>query len=130
MLVIDVSGSMNGPDRLGLAKQSLKLLVENLRLDDTVALVTYAGSTQVVLPATPIAQRDRIRHALDQLATNRADECADRRCLVTARDAHRHRLTFLGGGHRLDRAGRELEPTHAHPASPLLRSLTACSCTA
>ncbi len=67
VFLVDVSGSMQGPDRLGLAKQSLKLLVENLRPDDTVALVTYAGSTGVVLPATPIAQRDRILQALDRL---------------------------------------------------------------
>jgi Ca-activated chloride channel family protein len=67
VFLVDVSGSMNGPDRLGLAKQSLKLLVENLRPDDTVALVTYAGSTQVVLPATAIAQRSRILGALDRL---------------------------------------------------------------
>jgi Ca-activated chloride channel family protein len=67
VFLVDVSGSMSGPDRLGLAKRSLGLLVENLRPDDTVALVTYAGSTQVVLPATPIAQRDQIVRALDRL---------------------------------------------------------------
>ena len=67
VFLVDTSGSMSGPDRLGLAKASLSLLVENLRPDDTVALVTYAGSTRVVLPATPIAQRDRIVRALEQL---------------------------------------------------------------
>jgi Ca-activated chloride channel homolog len=69
VFLVDVSGSMQGPDRLELAKQSLKLLVENLRPDDTVALVTYAGSTRVVLPATPIAQRDRILRALGELSS-------------------------------------------------------------
>jgi Ca-activated chloride channel family protein len=67
VFLVDVSGSMSGPDRLGLAKQSLKLLVENLRPDDTVALVTYAGSSGVVLPATPVAQRDKILGALGRL---------------------------------------------------------------
>jgi len=67
VFLVDTSGSMSGADRLGLAKQSLGLLVENLRPDDTVALVTYAGSTRVVLPATPVAQRDRILRAIDDL---------------------------------------------------------------
>ncbi|HWO18756.1 MAG TPA: von Willebrand factor type A domain-containing protein [Kofleriaceae bacterium] len=69
VFLVDVSGSMQGPDRLELAKQSLQLLVENLRPDDTVALVTYAGSTRVVLPATPVAQRDRIQRALGELSS-------------------------------------------------------------
>jgi Ca-activated chloride channel family protein len=69
VFLVDVSGSMSGPDRLGLAKQSLKILVESLRPDDTVALVTYAGSTRVVLPATRIAERDRILGALEGLSS-------------------------------------------------------------
>ena len=67
VFLVDTSGSMSGPDRLGLAKQALQLLVENLRPDDSVALVTYAGSSRVVLPATPVAQRGRILGAIDQL---------------------------------------------------------------
>jgi Ca-activated chloride channel family protein len=58
VFLVDVSGSMSSPDKLGLAKRSLKLLVENLRNDDSVALVTYAGSTGVVLPATSIGEPD------------------------------------------------------------------------
>ncbi len=67
VFLVDVSGSMGSPDKLGLAKQALRLLVENLRPDDSVALVTYAGSTRVVLPATSITERVKIFKALDKL---------------------------------------------------------------
>jgi len=69
VFLVDVSGSMQSPDKLGLAKQSLQLLVENLRPDDSVALVTYAGSTGVVLPATSVAERGKIVKALDGLTS-------------------------------------------------------------
>jgi Ca-activated chloride channel family protein len=68
VFLVDVSGSMQSADKLGLAKQSLQLLVENLRPDDSVALVTYAGSTGVVLPSTPVTERRKILAALDRLA--------------------------------------------------------------
>ena len=67
VFLIDVSGSMSGADRLGLAKQSLKLLVGNLNPNDTVALVTYAGSSGLVLAATPVAAKDKILRAIDGL---------------------------------------------------------------
>ncbi|MEJ7599742.1 MAG: von Willebrand factor type A domain-containing protein [Kofleriaceae bacterium] len=67
VFLVDVSGSMSGADRLGLAKQSLKLLVANLNPNDTVALVTYAGSSGLVLAATPVASRDKILRAIDNL---------------------------------------------------------------
>lgn len=67
VFLVDVSGSMSSGDKLALLKQSLKLLVENLRPDDTVALVTYAGSTGVVLPATSLADKSKILRALENL---------------------------------------------------------------
>jgi Ca-activated chloride channel family protein len=67
VFLVDVSGSMQSPDRLELAKRSLRILVENLRDGDTVALVTYAGSTRVVLPATGLEHKSRILSALDDL---------------------------------------------------------------
>lgn len=67
VFLVDTSGSMSGEDRIELAKKSLALLVANLRPSDTVALVTYAGSTRVVLPATPVAMRDRILKAIRKL---------------------------------------------------------------
>jgi Ca-activated chloride channel homolog len=67
VFLVDVSGSMQSPDRLELAKRSLRILVDNLKDGDTVALVTYAGSTSVVLPATGLDQKGRILAALDDL---------------------------------------------------------------
>lgn len=65
--LVDTSGSMQGPDRLGIAKQALAMLVAQLEPRDTVALVTYAGSTEVVLEPTPASERQRILDALDRL---------------------------------------------------------------
>ena len=67
VFLVDVSGSMQSPDKLDLAKRSLRLLVDNLNEHDTVALVTYAGDTRVVLPATSAAERGTIIAALEDL---------------------------------------------------------------
>ncbi|HHH28113.1 MAG TPA: VWA domain-containing protein [Polyangiaceae bacterium] len=66
--LVDTSGSMQSPDKIGLVKQSLRMLTNNLRPGDTVALCTYAGSVRVVLPPTGIAQRQRILAAIEQLS--------------------------------------------------------------
>jgi Ca-activated chloride channel family protein len=65
--LVDTSGSMQGPDRLGLVKESLGLLVDHLTPEDTVAIVTYAGSAGVVLPPTSAAKRDVVKSALGRL---------------------------------------------------------------
>jgi Ca-activated chloride channel homolog len=65
--LVDVSGSMSANGRLDLAQQSLKGLVDNLGPEDSVALVTYAGSTAVVLHPTPVSERAVIHAAIDQL---------------------------------------------------------------
>ena len=67
VFLVDVSGSMQGPDRLPLLVQSLRLLVNALDPDDSVAIVTYAGSVGVALKPTPIADKDKILAALDGL---------------------------------------------------------------
>jgi Ca-activated chloride channel family protein len=67
VFLVDVSGSMNGPDRIELAKKSLRILTQNLKEGDTVALVTYAGSTRVVLKATGAEHKARILEAIDAL---------------------------------------------------------------
>ena len=67
--VVDTSGSMATPDRLGLVQQSLSLLVEELDRDDTVAIVTYSGSSDIILEPTEIRDRDRILDAIDNLRT-------------------------------------------------------------
>jgi Ca-activated chloride channel family protein len=68
VFLIDVSGSMEGPARLELVKASLKLLVNNLREKDRVAIVVYAGSAGEVLPSTPGNDKQKIREALDKLS--------------------------------------------------------------
>jgi Ca-activated chloride channel family protein len=67
VFLIDVSGSMSGPRRLELVKSSLKLLTNNLREKDHVAIVVYAGSAGEVLPSTPGSDKQKIREALEQL---------------------------------------------------------------
>ncbi|OLI22724.1 hypothetical protein IXO93_20310, partial [Xanthomonas oryzae pv. oryzae] len=60
-------GSMDAPDKLPLLRSSLKLLVRQLRKQDRITLVTYAGNTAVVLPPTPGDQQGRIVEAIDSL---------------------------------------------------------------
>ncbi|MBC3872063.1 VWA domain-containing protein [Undibacterium sp. LX15W] len=68
VFLVDVSGSMDMPDRLPLVRSSLKLLVAQLRPQDRVSLVTYANGTRVVLPATAGDQKAKINLALEQLS--------------------------------------------------------------
>jgi Ca-activated chloride channel family protein len=68
VFLIDVSGSMQGPTRLELVKSSLKLLINNLREKDRVAIVVYAGSAGEVLPSTSGSNKQKIREALDNLS--------------------------------------------------------------
>ncbi|SPC05679.1 putative lipoprotein, Von Willebrand factor type A domain [Cupriavidus oxalaticus] len=67
VFLVDVSGSMDSPDKLPLLKSSLKLLVNKLRAQDRITLVTYAGSTRVALPPTPGSDKAAISAAIDQL---------------------------------------------------------------
>lgn len=65
--VVDVSGSMADGNRLGLVRESLELLVEQLRPSDTVALVTYGTTARVRLHPTPASDADRILRVLADL---------------------------------------------------------------
>ncbi len=67
VFLIDVSGSMHSPDKLPLLKKSFAMLVENLRENDRVAIVVYAGSSGLVLPSTPGSQKGTILAAINQL---------------------------------------------------------------
>jgi Ca-activated chloride channel family protein len=67
VFLVDVSGSMQGPGRLPLVKQSLALLVNELREEDHVAIVVYAGAAGLALPSTPGSDKQRILAALDGL---------------------------------------------------------------
>jgi Ca-activated chloride channel homolog len=67
VFLIDTSGSMNEPDKLPLLKASLKQLVRELRKQDRVAIVTYAGSAGVALPSTAGDRHATITAAIDSL---------------------------------------------------------------
>ncbi len=67
VFLLDVSGSMEGPDRLGLIKKSMKLLVEQLDKRDRVSIVTYASSDRIALPPTSGAEKSKILAALENL---------------------------------------------------------------
>lgn len=66
--VIDVSGSMEMENRLGLVKRALTLLVEQLRPGDKVAIVVYGSRARIVLPHTGIEGREEILAAIHSLA--------------------------------------------------------------
>lgn len=65
--VVDTSGSMDRDDRLGLVKESLAILVDELEDDDTVAIVTYDSQSGIVLEPTRVRDRDLILEAIDRL---------------------------------------------------------------
>ncbi len=67
VMLIDVSGSMQDIDKLPLVKQSMKLLLGSLKPTDTVAIVVYAGAAGLVLPPTPVGEKEKIVAALDSL---------------------------------------------------------------
>jgi Ca-activated chloride channel family protein len=67
VFLVDVSGSMSAPDRLELAKHSLRILTSNLKDGDTVSLVTYAGSSRVVLRPTGLEHKAAIMSAIEEL---------------------------------------------------------------
>lgn len=67
VFLLDVSGSMNNYDKLPLLVESLKMLIGNMKPEDRIAIVVYAGAAGVVLPSTPVAQASTIRSALDRL---------------------------------------------------------------
>lgn len=68
VFLIDASGSMNQPNKLPLLKQSLRLMLGQLRAEDQVAIVAYAGSAGQVLAPTAASERETILGALDNLA--------------------------------------------------------------
>jgi Ca-activated chloride channel family protein len=67
VFLLDTSGSMNAANKLPLLINSMKLLLEALKPDDTVSIVTYAGSAGTVLTPTKAAEKGKIVAALEQL---------------------------------------------------------------
>jgi len=68
VFLIDVSGSMESANKLPLLKKSFNLLVDNLRENDRVAIVVYAGAAGLVLPSTSGKDKEKILEALNNLS--------------------------------------------------------------
>ena len=67
VFLIDVSGSMIDYNKLPLLKASLKLLLQKLKEQDKVSIVTYASGTRVALEPTSVREREKIENVLDEL---------------------------------------------------------------
>jgi Ca-activated chloride channel family protein len=69
VFVIDVSGSMSAENRLPMAKRAMSMLTDQLRPDDSVAIVVYGDNARTVLPPTPASEKERIHAALHGLVS-------------------------------------------------------------
>jgi len=67
VFLLDVSGSMNSPDKLPLLKTAFRMLVGQLRPRDRVGIVVYAGAAGLVLPSTPGTHKEEILAAIEEL---------------------------------------------------------------
>jgi len=67
VFLIDTSGSMNSPDKLPLLKSAFSMLTKQLRPQDRISIVVYAGSAGLVLPPTPGDRQQEILDALERL---------------------------------------------------------------
>ena len=68
VFLLDVSGSMNSADKLGLLKKGLGLLIDQLREEDRIAIVVYVGAAGVVLKSTKGDKKEEIKRVLNQLS--------------------------------------------------------------
>lgn len=94
VFLIDVSGSMDMPNRLPLLKEAFQLLVKNLRQQDTVSIVVYGGTVGTWLPPTSGAEKQKIVQAIEEL--NAAGDTPGEAAIKSA-----YRLaeqTFIKGG--------------------------------
>jgi Ca-activated chloride channel family protein len=94
VFLIDVSGSMQSPDKLPLVKRAFRALVQELRPRDRVAIVVYAGAAGLVLPSTPGSRKAEILDAIERLEAG--GSTAGGAGLRLAYDVARQR--FLDGG--------------------------------
>lgn len=68
VFLIDVSGSMNSSDKLGLLKSGLHMLIDQLDKDDKVSIVVYAGAAGLILPSTFGNKKEQLKSAIDKLS--------------------------------------------------------------
>ena len=98
VFLIDVSGSMNQPNKLPLLKKSMKLLVNQLGAGDRVSIVVYAGSDHVALPPTPGNDHETISRAIDNLQSGGSTHASQG--IVTAYKLA-HQVFIPGGNNRI-----------------------------
>jgi len=67
VFLLDVSGSMDSPDKLPLVKTAMRMLTDTLTAEDRVAIVVYAGASGLALPSTPGSRKDDIQSAIAEL---------------------------------------------------------------
>ena len=102
--LVDVSGSMQSPDKLPLAQRALRMLVDNLRDGDTVAMVTYAGNVKVALRPTGMEKKAVIHQAIEELqaggstAMSSGIELAYQQAMKTVSDKSISRVIILSDG--------------------------------
>jgi Ca-activated chloride channel family protein len=77
IFVVDVSGSMNMENRLGLVKESLQLLIDSLRPTDRVGIVVYGSTAQVLLEPTYVDAKSTIKRAIDDLQPEGSTNAAE-----------------------------------------------------
>ncbi len=77
VFLIDVSGSMQSADKLGLVKTALYLLIDQMREEDRIAIVVYAGESGLVLPSTSGAEKRKIKEAIAELEAGGSTAGAD-----------------------------------------------------
>ena len=70
VFLIDTSGSMDEPNKMPLLKASFKLLLDNLRSEDRIAIVVYASQTGVLLPSTSAKEKKKISKVIDDLVAS------------------------------------------------------------
>lgn len=70
VFLIDISGSMDKPNRLPLLQSAFKMLTENLRAKDTITIITYGGGVGIALEATSGAEKKKINDVIDSLVAS------------------------------------------------------------
>ncbi len=94
VFLVDVSGSMDAPNKLGLLKKSIKMLTSTLGKDDRVSIVVYAGADRVVLEPTSGDEKKKIDNAIEQLTSGGSTHAS--RGIITAYKLARQ--VFIPGG--------------------------------
>ena len=94
VFLIDVSGSMDMPNRLPLLKAAFQMLVKNLRVKDTVSIVIYGGNVGIWLQPTGGAEKDKIIRSIEELTAN-GDTPGEAAIMTAYKLAEK---TFIKGG--------------------------------